>query len=233
MKKPLIGIIGRPDKEESGPSIIRINDDIRTSIIKNGGIPIGILPSQNIDYANKKYNDIKDMNEEELNSLLESIKLCDGIILQGGTNWYQYDVKIVEYAIKNDIPTLGICLGMQLLGNTDNKTYLEESSSLNKTIINHREPSLNYVHEVEIKKDTLLYDIIKETNIRVNSRHKWHLNYTTNMIVSALSEDGLIEGIEYPGKKFIIGVQWHPENLVNFDNHANIIFERFIKSCRK
>ena len=50
MKRPIIGIIGRPNKIMSGYSVMSVNDTLRSAIIKAGGNPIMILPPQNVDY---------------------------------------------------------------------------------------------------------------------------------------------------------------------------------------
>ena len=49
-----------------------------------------------------------------------------------------------------------------------------------------------------------------------------------DLVINAISEDGIIEGVEYPNKKFIIGLQWHPEYLI--DENSKKIREAFIKS---
>jgi putative glutamine amidotransferase len=86
----------------------------------------------------------------------------------------------------------------------------------------------NYVHNINIMKNSKLGSIINKENILVNSRHKEYITKTDLNIV-AYSSDGLIEAIEDTDKKFFIGVQWHPESLKN-DLYSKLLFDAFINS---
>ena len=99
----------------------------------------------------------------------------------------------------------------------------------NETDIHHSKEE--YAHTLKILKDTLLYNILKEEEIMVNSRHRYHIANPGINEVNALSEDGIIEGIENRDKLFHLGVQWHPENLN--DENTNKIFDEFIESAKK
>lgn len=144
------------------------------------------------------------------------VKDCHGIILSGGSDFHENDFKLVEYLYKNDIPTLGICLGMQSMAEYfNNKQEIEVKNHYSKN---------EYAHLVRIKKDSLLYHIIGKEEIMVNSRHSSAILFT-RLSINAKSEDGIIEGIEDTTKKFFLGVQWHPESLS--DNNSYLIFKYF------
>ena len=87
-----------------------------------------------------------------------------------------------------------------------------------------------YAHYVNIKKDSLLYSILKKDKILVNSRHKSAIK-STDLVVSAISSDGVIEAVEDSTKKFFVGLEWHPELIMDenslqiFDYFVNIISE--------
>ena len=98
-------------------------------------------------------------------------------------------------------------------------------------IKNHKK-ILKYAHEVKIKKESKLYNIFKTDIIKVNSRHKSIVKYT-NLDVVGISNDGYIEALESKNKKFFIGVQWHPESMIDYDEKQNNLFKYFIKSCLK
>ena len=121
-------------------------------------------------------------------------------------------------------------MGMQLMANIDNK---ENCIVANETEINHRQSNTNYVHKVKIKKNTLLNSIIKKNKINVNSCHNYHVSKVNKFIISSYSEDGIIESIELPEKKFVLGVQWHPEKMTSYDLEANKIIDSFIDACNK
>ena len=81
-----------------------------------------------------------------------------------------------------------------------------------------------YVHNVNIKKDSLLFRIIGEEKIKVHMRQ---IPYT-NLDCVAYSEDNVLEAIEDKTKKFFIGIQWHPETLME-DVYSNRLFNYFIE----
>ena len=233
IKKPLIGIVGRIEKEND-KSIIKINEDYRIAIVKSGGIPIIIIPTNSIKYGMLLCNNSSILTEDEKNSLIEVVKLCDGIIMPGGTNWYQYDEIICKYAIDNNIPILGICLGMQILGNLKNFCGNKNSDKTikNNTHINHFKPKLEYVHDCIIEEG-ILKKILRVNRVKVNSRHKYNIKSDSLFKIEAYSEDRIIEAISIPGQKFALGVQWHPENMIEYDTSMKKIFDEFIKCAKK
>lgn len=195
--KPIIGIVGRCQNND-GYSLIGVVDQLRNAVIKCGGIPILILPTQLIEYDNIKEDTPNKLTEEEKEDLIRQIKLCDGIIIPGGTKIFEYDKFICEYTIKNDINTLGICLGMQIM-------YVVDTNSDLKKIKKHNDKKSKYVHEINIKDESMLRKILGQ-KIFVNSRHNEAIKNTNSYIISAYSKDGVIEGIEYPLNKFNVGV---------------------------
>lgn len=189
LTKPIIGIVGRKNED-----YIKVNNNIVNAINKLGGIPVLILPANDIEKV---------------------LKLCDGIIMPGGTDIYNYDKYICNYAIEKDIPLLGICLGMQIMAN-----------SIEKNINNH----YLITHKIKTKEGSIINKIIGDNY--VNSRHNYHVVDIGNYNVSAYSEDGYIEAIEYPNKKFVVGVQWHPEDMIDFDKNELNLIKYFIETTK-
>lgn len=227
--KPIIGIIGRPNFPDENSSIFVVADYYRKAIIKNGGIPFLILPPQLIEYNNSKPSEVARLTENEKEDLLRQLELCNGILMPGGYKVFEHDFFILEYAINNDIPVLGICLGMQIMSNYKEEYYNEKNENIK---INHYDLDNEYSHTVKIYKDSKLYSIFRQEEIRVNSLHNYHVVKGGKYKVVGLSEDGLIEAIEYPQNKFNIGVQWHPERLKN-DELQNKLFKSLIEVSKK
>ena len=225
--KPIIGIIGRPDIKDR--TMIKVNDSYRNAIIYSGGIPLLILPNQLKEYAKELYNEVPSLSFEEEKDLIRVLELCDGILMPGGIDGYEYDKFICKYCIENNKPTLGICLGMQIMSYYDNEYSLE---LIDTKVFNHNKQD-KYVHEVIIEDNTLLSSIVKGKRFMVNSRHNCRITTLGKYKVSAVSKDGIIEAIEYPDNKFNIGIQWHPEDLLYDDDNSKRIFDRFIEVCKR
>ena len=224
--KPIIGIVEWPYKDEDGDLIYEVPNNIVEKISKHGGIPVGIFPTQIEDFQNKRLSEIDELTFIEKLDLQETLDRVDAIIKPGALKIYGYERYIYDYAFNKDIPYLGICAGMQMMAGYQNNKY---NNVKNETDIHHSKEE--YAHTLRILKDTLLYNILKEEEIMVNSRHRYHIESAGINEVNALSEDGIIEGIENRDKLFHLGVQWHPENLN--DLNTNKIFDEFIESAKK
>ena len=162
-------------------------------------------------------------NKNDLERVKKTIELCDGIIFPGGIGFKEIDCEIARYLNEIDKPTLGICLGMQIMGKAFNGKVL-----VNKASEIHDNPYDEYAHTIKIKEDSKLYEIFGESTIEVNSRHFDCVEYT-DLDCVAKSRDGLIEAIEDKSKKFFIGVQWHPESMMN-DKYSKKLFSYYIKT---
>lgn len=223
--RSIIGIVGRL---YSGESNIICVEEIRIAVIKFGGIPLLILPIDKEELSCKNL-----YSEEEIKDLESVLSLCDGFILPGGDTWYSLDEVVIDYAIRRDKPLLAICLGMQALSKvlSGKKRMGYDNTIKNNTVINHLEPNKTYVHSVIIDKNSKLYSIIGDVEITVNSRHSYHVPELDNTLICARSSDGLIEGVELKDKKFIIGVQWHPESNLE-DEHSKKLFKSFFDNFK-
>lgn len=230
-KKPIIGIIGRVDKDEDGDSIIDLSETVRIAVSRYGAIPLLILPTQDLDYEKISPRNVPKLTDVEKENLKYLVDLCDGIIFPGGYKYYEFDIFVYEYAKKKKIPMLGICAGMQMMNRIDMAKLDSNLYDIkrNETELDHHQRTAKYVHDVDIKKGTILYNIIGKTKIPVNSKHNYHVEDVNEFIISAISEDGLIEAIEYPKEdQFILGVQWHPETMIDYDDDENKIFKYFM-----
>ena len=168
----------------------------------------------------------------------EICKICDGLIVTGSANdvhpkyykekvlegkEYKYDEfpmvkRAVELFEENRKPILGICAGIQEI----NVIF---GGTLNQLIENHQLKD-GTKHEIEIEKNSMLYDIYQKKHMEVNSYHNQSIKkLAPGFKITALSSDGVVEAIE---KKRIIAVQWHPE--VSNDMR---LFEKFIDICKE
>lgn len=232
--KPIIGVIGRPDMASDDDKVVCIWESTRRAIVKKRGIPFLILPNQDVEYESLKPKETPKLTDDEKKDLKRLVDMCDGLLIPGGYKWYEFDEFIYNYALEKNMPILGICAGMQMMCRIDqNKNNICEDTTIkNDTKLNHNQRKNKYVHNINIINNTMLSKIINKKEIKVNSKHNYHVNTTVNLKISAYSEDGLIEAVEYEDKNFVIGVQWHPESMLDYDENANKIFDEFISKYR-
>jgi gamma-glutamyl-gamma-aminobutyrate hydrolase PuuD len=225
--KPLIGIIARVEYPGNTKHYV-FKDAYREKLIEYGADVIGIIPPQTVDLTSARYNEQPDLSTDDINMIKRQIDLCDGIILPGGFKTNKFDRYIIDYLIETDKPTLGICLGMQQLSNYKREMFLNKKNESN---VDHKIEGQTCYHDVEIVKDTKIYNIIKKDKINVNSRHLYHIVPNEYFVNTSYAPDGYIESIEMKDKKYIIGVQWHPEDLS--DDATDNLFNSFIEACKK
>lgn len=223
--KPIIGIVGHPYINKDNNLIFQTTNSIVKKIIEYGGIPIIICPTQIENYLEKTNEDIAVLTFDEKNDLNDILKYCDAIIKPGGTRIYDYEKYIYEYTYINDIPYLGICAGMQMMSQYNS----DVSIIRNNTELEHCSKN-KYVHKIKIVSNTLLYRILKQDVIEVNSIHNYHISSSGIHNINAYSEDGIIEGIENKNKLFHLGVQWHPEGLDDINTYK--IFTSFMDKAK-
>ena len=198
LSKPIIGIVTRLEN-----NIHKINKSLIDNITKCGGLCLGIINEERYSY------EFLDRDKLIIDNIL---KICDGFVIPGGSTESYLDKYIIDYATKNNIPILGICLGMQ-----------EMSSFLDLEEVSNHNKSNRYVHKVNIDKNSLLYKIFKK-DIYVNSRHNYKIKNLNGYKVVGSCLD-VIEAIEKDDNTFNVGVQWHPEDIDNEE-----LFDYFINS---
>lgn len=235
MKKPLIGVV--LDLEEKGDYSIYpyyvLRQDYFSAITKAGGIPVAVpVSSENIDdYVERldglllpggDYDIPPDVYGDD--SIHETVVMKKGRL--------EFDMTLTKSFLDKDIPILGICLGEQLLAVMHGGALIQHIEHEVPAHLDHyQEDRLKPVHKIEIKEGTLLRKIIGEDSIMVNSHHHQAVREEAGQfLVSARSSDGVVEAVEVPGKKFCLGMQWHPEHLTH--EKEIDIFKAFVAACR-
>ncbi len=238
-QKPIIGLVAAHHKENDRPfkNYTQFVDNYSERIIKSGGLPIGLV------FPEGKFNP-------------DLLKICDGILLEGGPSIDSYQVNIVNYIMSSKLPTLAICLGMQTLiaydwasktygpnyqsitGNfkrEDEDNFLEKKSghnNLNPFYLSQIDVSK---HEINIDKESKLYKILKTDKCFVPSLHDYSvknnvLDKSNYFKPAARSKDGTIEAIEAKDENhFLIGTQFHPE----LEDKYQILFDKLIIEAKK
>lgn len=225
---PIIGIVSKYSELKDGRNILYLGELVRQTFQKAGAFIIPIIPVQEVNYYSTKFEEFMELTEKEKEELEKYLDMVDGVVFPGGFKSAPYEKYLLEKCIDKDIPTLGICLGMQLISNYKRDFIVEENNS---DIIHLQEDDKKLAHKIKIRENTLLYKILGENEIMVNSFHKFHALENEFVTINALSDDGYIEGVEIKNKRFILGVQWHPEISYEFDDNSKKVINYFINEC--
>ncbi len=225
----IVGIVGRAYQNKDSQNIIQIHEATRKFLSNQDDVVcIGLLPTEDYDYF-----DIEVGSDEVSSSKMDYIlDQCDAFIIPGGTYGYCFDEYVIRYAIEHDKPLLAICLGFQIMCSMFCKDRKKFDMTRRLDDDSHLALATTYKHKVSIYPHTLLSDVLKKEKILVNSVHHDIVSFDMDkLVINALSDDGIIEGVEYPGKSFILGLQWHPEYLN--DNNSLRIKNAFMKALYK
>ena len=222
---PVIGITGN-----YGEGQAKLCDRYYEAVIRAGGVPVIIPPVS------------------DKNIIICTLDRIDGLILSGGSDYNPLwageepvtglhginavrdlpELLITRLAYNRQIPTLGICRGIQTLamalgGRVEQDIHADG-------LIKHSQDAdtSEPTHSVMVENDSLLYDIYGSDRLYVNSLHHQAVAEGGEKLrVIARSTDGIIEAVQSTEHKFILGVQWHPEWLED----GKPIFDRLIKEA--
>ncbi len=205
------------------------------AIEEHGGIPRILYP----DIPSSEFTDI------------------DGLLLTGGGDihpryfdqeWHpslkyvnedrdELELPLAQEAIEADLPVFGICRGIQVMSVAMQGSLYQDVPSQLTDPLTHPAKNLNEdsEHEIEIEPDSRLSKLIGKSSDEVNSAHHQAVDRIgEGFIVTARSEDKVVEAIENPSKRFALGVQYHPERMIRteeFREHRRKLFEAFIKAA--
>jgi putative glutamine amidotransferase len=145
-----------------------------------------------------------------------------------------FEMAVAKGALDRDLPVLGICGGQQLLNVILGGTLIQHIPDEIGDALAHEQPNPRDEpgHRVTVQRGTLLHRICGTEELAVNSAHHQAVKDTgPGVVIDAVADDGVIEGIEHPGRKFCLGVQWHPEFSISSGD--SLIFDRFIQACAR
>lgn len=209
------------------------------AVEKAGGVPL-LLPVTASEIA--------------INGFLEVV---DGIILSGGggvaarryvrtgdlpglrdlsPERYDFETMLARRALTRDMPVVGICRGHQVLaeaGGGSLYTRIEEQvPGAREHLVREAPVGLRPVHGLHVEPGTLLHYVVGTEMVGVNSLHRQSVAEVPDpFIVSGRAEDGVVEAIESRAHRFVLGVQFHPELMVE-EPVWDRLFRAFVEACR-
>jgi len=235
MKRPLIGVTLDAEKPGGYSKFpwYALRQNYCEAVVAAGGLPVA-LPHE----------------PENATAYLDTI---DGLVVTGGAfdvdpSLYgdadrhdtvitkdrrtAFEMAMTRGALRRDMPVLGICGGQQLLHVALGGRLIQHIPDAIQDALAHEQPNPRNEpgHDVAVAKGTKLHAIVGSDTLAVNSaHHQAARDEPTGVVVNARSPDGVIEGIEAPGYRFCLGVQWHPEFHISEGDRR--IFRAFIEAC--
>ena len=240
---PVIGIIARQDVSATwqGYRLFGQGYDYCRSVVLAGGAPL-LIPLE--------------LGPDAWHSAYERL---DGILFPGGVdvNPRHYgeqphphlgdvddaldeaELLLARWALADRRPVLAICRGIQLINVAAGGTLYQDLPSQVAGILCHAcypptYPRDSRAHIVDVARGTRLSAILGEGELWTNSRHHQAVkDVAPGFAVTACTSDGMIEAIERVDAPFLIGVQWHPENLAAADPQMLVLFRSFVQACAR
>lgn len=184
----------------------------------------------------------------------EYISQAHGLVLSGGgdidpARYYQQphgslgevdperdelDFALASLALSRGLPVLAICRGLQVLNVATGGTLIQDIPKQRPMAIRHSQkaPRWHASHSIEIARGSLLQELYPGGFGRVNSFHHQAIDRLgKGLRVGAQSADGIVEAVEGEGQNFVLAVQWHPEDLFEYESEAKGLFHRFAEAC--
>jgi putative glutamine amidotransferase len=237
MSRKIVGILGSTStaKEDFGPKQY-LNRAYVWAVENAGGTPI-ILPVTREPEAISRY-----------------LSLLDGLLLSGGVDVDPAcfgetphpklgevdddrdttELPLIREALAQDMPVFAICRGIQSLNVALGGSLYQDIPSQTPSPIHHRQsdigiPRNQTSHSVQIVPDSRLHHIVGLDEIQTNSFHHQALKQVANgLVVTAYAPDDIIEAVESPAHRYVVAVQFHPEETAPTDLPSRQLFEAFI-----
>jgi putative glutamine amidotransferase len=212
--------------------------DYSQAILHAGGAPV-IIPAA-----------------QDRKSLERILSAVQGLILSGGPDIHprrygeeplaglgevdetldRMEVMAAGLAVENNLPVLGICRGIQVLNVALGGTLYQDISLQVPESICHTPKTDKAVntHSIQIAAKSRLRRIMGMPEIWVNGKHHQAVkDPAPGLVVTGRAKDGVVEAVELSGKRFVIGVQWHPEGTWRDDPYSIKLFQAFVKTARQ
>jgi putative glutamine amidotransferase len=236
---PLIGIPSRRDRSSRGSPVFAQSRTYVEAVAITGGAPL-LIPLN--------------LDEGALRAIYERL---DGLLLTGGEDLHpryygeaihekcgqideardMVELTLTRWALAEGLPIFAICRGIQVLNVAAGGTLYQDIASQVPGSLKHDcwpDHPRNYLaHQVTVNGDSYLAAVLGHRRIGVNSTHHQAVkDLAPSFRVAARATDGLIEAIEGHDHPFALGVQWHPEDLVEDAPSMRRLFEDFVSAAR-
>lgn len=149
----------------------------------------------------------------------------------------EVEMALARWALQDDKPMFAICRGIQTVNVALGGSLIQDLPSQWGDAISHNGNQLGLerhevAHTVCVEPGTCLARIVGAGDVGVNSFHHQALKRVAEgLIVTSRAPDGVVESVEFPGKRHYIGVQWHPEEMTADREDMMRLFRSFVEAC--
>lgn len=238
--RPLIGIPCHAGKRSETERPIYYNNRTYIHAVERaGGVPI-LIPIL-----------------DDLSGLQALLPRLDGLLLSGGIDvdphYYQeephpllgetnpqldeLELALARWALEEDVPTLGICRGMQVLNVAFGGNLYQDLEAQYPSHLKHPNwdlPRNTITHKVQVKRGSRMEKVLGAREVPVNSLHHQATKEPGDGVyICGYAEDGVAELLEIPGHRFMMGAQCHPEELYTEHSIWACFFSAFINACSR
>ena len=235
MNKPRIAVMPRLSNENLRQGV---NSEYMEAILKANGFPYMIPLNANIDEVVNDFDGFLVTGGEDLHPHLYN-ETTFFPIETTTIEIDHFELKLIHAFYKEKKPIFGICRGIQSINVAFGGTLYQDLKMQYPHMrtaghLQHQmQPPLKrneVAHTVHIQENTILSQLV-DNPLMVNTYHHQNIkDLASNFTISAISDDGLIEAIEF--EDIIFAVQWHPERLTHHKSHAQL-FNYFVECCKK
>lgn len=242
--RPVIGVTTQTLQSIDGipdalPASVVMNERYLTAVAHAGGTPV-LIPLLDSEALRAAYD------------------VCDGVLIPGGVDVDpacfgeaphprlgridpardRVELAITHWAVEEQKPLLGLCRGLQVINVALGGTLYQDIASQCADAIRHDYfPTHGFArehiaHDVTLATGSRLRDLVAADRIPVNSMHHQGIrDLAPALVASGTAPDGLVEAVEMPDERFLMGVQWHPEVFEMTDGPTGALFREFIGSA--
>lgn len=213
-RRPVIGI-KLPPPLPPELHYLKLKQSYAEAVLAAGGSPILLPP----------------VYDEGL--LRQTVSTLDGILWPGGAHrgWEMVELQILRWNVAERLPTLAICRGHQML-NLALGGAVSSVADRGRHLQTGAWSELS--HPIEVAPDSRLAEILGATSLQVNSFHEWSVDRVASEVRAvAWAPDGVVEAVESVDHPWLVGVQFHPEDLVGHHEPSRRLFRAFVQACQR
>jgi len=241
MAPPLIGISGCVEQSArlSGTPLVAVGVAYVRAVEEAGGAPVVTPPHPNEALLRGIFERLNGLVLSGGGDVLPALYGADdsGLLWSVNEERDRAELTLARWALAEGRPLLAICRGIQVLNVAAGGTLIQDIATQVPDALPHSSvasrPMHSVAHSVELASESRLLALLGTPTLGVNSAHHQAIcALGAGLVVTALAPDGVIEGVEAPGQPFCLGVQWHPEAMLETAPAMRRLFEALVEAAR-